>query len=152
MRPVMPDAQNTKLASKLLDRHTPGRIHINVVAVAVLARCCVVAVGIALRIHHLIARKPVQRDRSLQVLARWRTLGGDRTAQAEQCQGEETNNRASRHGSSCYRHQIAANLFGSVRMLQIAPREESTALASAGSPSWSRLTTFINSNSYFWRS
>ncbi len=34
----------------------------------------------------------------------------------------------------------------------MASREDDTALASAGSPSCSRVTTFMSNSSYFWRS
>ena len=55
-------------SSKLLDYDTPAGVDVDVIAIAVLARCCVVAVSIAFLINHLITRKSLQCDRSLEVL------------------------------------------------------------------------------------
>src|SRR5215472_8946504 len=58
------------LRSKLFDYDVPRRVHKDVIAITVLAGCRVVAVGVAFRVDHLIARQSVQRDRRLEVLAR----------------------------------------------------------------------------------
>src|SRR5262249_40500482 len=70
------------LRSELLDYDAPLVVHKDVIAITVLAGCRVVAVGVAFRVDHLIARKSLQRDRRLEVLARRGTLGRDEPARA----------------------------------------------------------------------
>jgi hypothetical protein len=69
---------------QLLHDDTPLCVHIHVIAMAILACGRVIAVSIAFRLDHLVARHSLQRDRSHEILAKRRVIRGKQASTAQQ--------------------------------------------------------------------
>src|SRR5579859_4255154 len=134
--------------SQLLHDDASAGIQVHMVAVAVATGGRVIAVAVALRVDHRVARLSVQDDGRGQVLAEGRLFGrpDSRRRRAERRSANHPDPRRGFH-DRLLSYQSLLKLVRWLRMAQMASREEATALASPGSSSCSSVTTLMSSSS-----
>src|SRR6185369_15022526 len=135
-------ARFARALARLLDHHAPVLVDEHVVAVAILAGGDEFPVALRLVARDLATRQSMQRDHGGEVLALRGIVRGECGRDCDCGDGEGANDAG--HGIL---HASWRNLSRSASTSQMASREALIACASAGSPSCSRLSTFINSNS-----